>query len=67
MLPTYGRVSRFGLIAFASSLDRIGPFTRTVADAATMLSVLAGPDTLDATSAAAQPPPITPPPSRKLQ
>jgi len=50
VLPTYGRVSRFGLIAFASSLDRVGPFTRTVADAATMLEVLAGPDPLDATA-----------------
>jgi aspartyl-tRNA(Asn)/glutamyl-tRNA(Gln) amidotransferase subunit A len=50
VLPTYGRVSRYGLIAFASSLDRVGPFTRTVADAATMLEVLAGPDTLDATA-----------------
>ncbi len=51
VLPTYGRVSRFGLIAFASSLDRVGPFTANVADAATMLSVLAGKDALDATSA----------------
>ena len=51
LLPTYGRVSRYGLIAFASSLDRVGPFTRTVRDAATMLHVLAGHDTLDATSA----------------
>jgi aspartyl-tRNA(Asn)/glutamyl-tRNA(Gln) amidotransferase subunit A len=50
VLPTYGRVSRFGLIAFASSLDRVGPFTRTVKDAATMLQVLAGQDSLDATS-----------------
>ncbi|WP_158821891.1 Asp-tRNA(Asn)/Glu-tRNA(Gln) amidotransferase subunit GatA [Granulicella sp. S156] len=50
VLPTYGRVSRYGLIAFASSLDRVGPFTRSVADAATMLEVLAGPDNLDATS-----------------
>ena len=50
VLPTYGRVSRYGLIAFASSLDRVGPFTRSVADAATMLEVLAGPDHLDATS-----------------
>jgi len=50
VLPTYGRVSRYGLIAFASSLDRVGPFTRSVADAATMLEVLAGPDSLDATS-----------------
>ena len=52
MLPTYGRVSRYGLIAFASSLDRIGPFTTTVRDAATMLSVLAGKDPMDATSSA---------------
>jgi aspartyl-tRNA(Asn)/glutamyl-tRNA(Gln) amidotransferase subunit A len=50
MLPTYGRVSRYGLIAFASSLDRVGPFTTNVRDAATMLSVLAGQDALDATS-----------------
>ena len=50
ILPTYGRVSRYGLIAFASSLDRVGPFTRSVADAATMLEVLAGPDKMDATS-----------------
>ncbi|HWB32482.1 MAG TPA: Asp-tRNA(Asn)/Glu-tRNA(Gln) amidotransferase subunit GatA [Acidobacteriaceae bacterium] len=50
MLPTYGRVSRYGLIAFASSLDRVGPFTNTVRDAATMLSVLAGKDAMDATS-----------------
>jgi len=51
VLPTYGRVSRYGLIAFASSLDRVGPFTANVTDAATMLSVLAGKDSLDATSA----------------
>jgi aspartyl-tRNA(Asn)/glutamyl-tRNA(Gln) amidotransferase subunit A len=50
VLPTYGRVSRYGLIAFASSLDRVGPLTRSVADAATMLGVLAGSDELDATS-----------------
>jgi aspartyl-tRNA(Asn)/glutamyl-tRNA(Gln) amidotransferase subunit A len=50
MLPTYGRVSRYGLIAFASSLDRVGPFATNVRDAATMLSVLAGKDALDATS-----------------
>jgi aspartyl-tRNA(Asn)/glutamyl-tRNA(Gln) amidotransferase subunit A len=50
MLPTYSRVSRYGLIAFASSLDRIGPFTRTVRDTATMLQVTAGYDPLDATS-----------------
>src|SRR5690242_8928040 len=50
VLPTYGRVSRYGLIAFASSLDRVGPFTRNVKDAATVLQVLAGQDALDATS-----------------
>ncbi len=50
VLPTYGRVSRFGLIAFASSLDRVGPLAASVSDAATMLSVLAGKDQLDATS-----------------
>jgi aspartyl-tRNA(Asn)/glutamyl-tRNA(Gln) amidotransferase subunit A len=49
--PTYGRVSRYGLLAFASSLDQIGPLTRTVADAAIALSVLAGPDPADATTA----------------
>jgi aspartyl-tRNA(Asn)/glutamyl-tRNA(Gln) amidotransferase subunit A len=51
VLPTYGRVSRYGLIAFASSLDRVGPFTRSVRDAATMLGVLAGRDDMDATTA----------------
>jgi aspartyl-tRNA(Asn)/glutamyl-tRNA(Gln) amidotransferase subunit A len=50
VLPTYGRVSRYGLIAFASSLDRVGPFARSVVDAATMLEVLAGPDAMDSTS-----------------
>jgi aspartyl-tRNA(Asn)/glutamyl-tRNA(Gln) amidotransferase subunit A len=50
VLPTYGRVSRYGLIAFASSLDHVGPFTANVRDAATMLAVLAGKDELDATS-----------------
>jgi aspartyl-tRNA(Asn)/glutamyl-tRNA(Gln) amidotransferase subunit A len=53
--PTYGRVSRFGLLAFASSLDQIGPMTRTVRDAALLLSVIAGPDSRDATSAPRSP------------
>jgi aspartyl-tRNA(Asn)/glutamyl-tRNA(Gln) amidotransferase subunit A len=50
-MPTYGRVSRYGLIAFASSLDRIGPLTRSVKDAALVLQHIAGRDPLDATSA----------------
>ncbi|MCS7065447.1 MAG: aspartyl/glutamyl-tRNA amidotransferase subunit A, partial [Fimbriimonadales bacterium] len=48
--PTYGRVSRYGLIAYASSLDQIGPLTKTVADCALMMQVIAGKDPLDATS-----------------
>jgi aspartyl-tRNA(Asn)/glutamyl-tRNA(Gln) amidotransferase subunit A len=50
MMPSYGRVSRYGLIAFASSLDRIGPFARTVRDVAAVLQVLAGRDARDSTS-----------------
>jgi aspartyl-tRNA(Asn)/glutamyl-tRNA(Gln) amidotransferase subunit A len=52
MMPTYGRVSRYGLIAFASSLDRIGPLTQNVTDAAAVMSVIAGHDANDSTSAA---------------
>jgi aspartyl-tRNA(Asn)/glutamyl-tRNA(Gln) amidotransferase subunit A len=51
LMPTYGRVSRYGLIAFASSLDHIGPLTKTVKDAAIVLGVIAGRDPMDSTSA----------------
>ena len=51
MMPTYGRVSRYGLIAFASSLDHIGPLTKTVKDAALVLNQIAGRDPMDSTSA----------------
>jgi aspartyl-tRNA(Asn)/glutamyl-tRNA(Gln) amidotransferase subunit A len=57
--PTYGRVSRYGLTAFASSLDHIGPFARSVKDAATVLSVIAGRDPRDSTSAEAPVPDYT--------
>ncbi len=50
MKPTYGRVSRWGLVAFASSLDQIGPFARTAADCATLLDVVSGHDPRDSTS-----------------
>jgi aspartyl-tRNA(Asn)/glutamyl-tRNA(Gln) amidotransferase subunit A len=50
--PTYGRTSRYGLIAFASSLDHVGSFTRTVGDAATVLAAIAGHDRMDSTSSA---------------
>jgi len=54
--PTYGLVSRYGLIAFASSLDQIGPFARSVADAALLLDVISGPDQLDSTCLGDAPP-----------
>jgi aspartyl-tRNA(Asn)/glutamyl-tRNA(Gln) amidotransferase subunit A len=59
MKPTYGRVSRYGLVAFASSLDQIGPFARTVDDAALLFEVIGGHDPLDATSIPEPVPPVS--------
>ena len=59
MKPTYGAVSRYGLVAFASSLDQIGPFARTVADAAALYEVIAGHDPCDATSIPEPVPPVS--------
>ena len=60
--PTYGRVSRFGLIAYGSSLDQIGPITKSVEDAALLLSVISGHDPLDSTSLPEPPLPAEIPP-----
>jgi aspartyl-tRNA(Asn)/glutamyl-tRNA(Gln) amidotransferase subunit A len=57
--PTYGRVSRFGLVAFASSLDQIGPLTKTVEDTALMMNVIGGKDPMDTTSVTAPLPDFT--------
>jgi aspartyl-tRNA(Asn)/glutamyl-tRNA(Gln) amidotransferase subunit A len=59
MKPTYGRVSRFGLVAFASSLDQVGPFTRTVRDTAIVLNAICGHDACDSTSAPLEVPDFT--------
>ena len=59
LMPTYGRVSRYGLVAFASSLDRIGPFATNVHDAAAVLGVIAGRDPMDSTSASVAVPDYT--------
>ncbi|HDK80975.1 MAG TPA: Asp-tRNA(Asn)/Glu-tRNA(Gln) amidotransferase subunit GatA, partial [Nitrospirae bacterium] len=59
MKPTYGRVSRYGLVAFASSLDQIGPITKTVEDSAILMNIISGNDPYDSTSAPAAIPDFT--------
>ncbi len=59
MKPTYGRVSRFGLVAYASSLDQIGPIARDVTDCANLLNIIAGHDEMDSTSSKAEVPDFT--------
>ncbi len=59
MKPTYGRVSRYGLVAYASSLDQIGPITRDVTDCANILNIISGHDDMDSTSSAADVPDYT--------
>lgn len=65
--PTYGRVSRYGLVAFASSLDQIGPITKTVADSAILLNAISGHDPLDSTSASVEVPDFTRALGREIQ
>ena len=64
--PTYGRVPRWGLLAYASSFDTIGPITRSVADAALLLEVMAGPDGLDSTAATDVPAFVSPKKENKI-
>ena len=66
MKPTYGRVSRFGLAAYGSSLDQIGPMTQNVEDAVILYNIIAGYDPKDSTSAQVAYTPVTPDPDRKL-
>ncbi len=65
--PTYGRVSRYGLVAFASSLDQIGPITKNVRDSAILLNIIAGRDPLDSTSAPVEVPDFTAPLGRDIK
>jgi len=65
--PTYGRVSRYGLVAFASSLDQIGPITKNVRDSAILLNIIAGHDPMDSTSAPVAVPDFTAPLGRDIK